>query len=231
VIAALLAGLVPLIPCYLLDLPGHQVASALLLFPLFLATVREARPGKALGVLCLAYLAHSAGVVFLSVRDPDRMESLLPGARSFWTESLEWVETGFNPEYRISSWVPEHLLLFIMVIGLAYCSLGLTVLLRGFYEVDLMNYYVGRLIAQSSEASTAVLYGWHIWSLTRGLGCAIVLYEIASLSFGALTGTAGQRLQGRRWRLGIGMALLLLDGLLKFFLMGTVQARLQANLL
>jgi hypothetical protein len=203
----------------------------LLLFPLFLGTVREARFGKALAVLCLAYLAHSVGVIFLSMHDPDRMESIVPGARGFWAESLVWVETGFNPEYRISSWLPQHLLLLLMVIGLAYCSLGLTVLLRGFYEVDLMNYYVGRLMAQSSEASTAVLYGWHIWSVTRGVGCALVLYEITSLSFGALTGTSAQRARGRRWRLGAGIALLLLDGLLKLLLMDTVQARLQANLL
>jgi hypothetical protein len=58
-----------------------------------------------------------------------------------------------------------------------------------------------------------------------------VLYEITALSFGALTGTGAQRTRGRRLRLALGASLLLLDGVLKFYLLDTVQARLQANLL
>ena len=231
ILGAVVAGIVPLIISYGLRVPGHQVAEAALLFPLFLASVRQALPGKALLILVTAFVAHSAGVILLSERDATRIAPLLPGAEWFWTESLAWIESGHDSEYEVARWLPKHMLLFCAVVVLAYCSLGLTVLVRGFYEVDLMNYYVGRLIAQSSHTHTALIYGWHVWSLVRGIGCSLVIYEIVSLSFSALVGADRGRERGRRLRLCAGVGLLVVDGVLKFLLLDTVQARLQANLL
>ena len=229
--AALVVGVVPVLANYFVRLPIQLFASAFLLFPMFVATVRAAKPARAFAVLAATFFAHSVAVIVLAARDPGRAAAFLPGAESFWTESLHWIETGTNPEYEVRHWLPQHLLLAVAVICLGYCSLGLTVLLRGFYEVDLMNYYVGRLIGESGDAATALIYGWHVWSLVRGAGCALVMYEIAAVSLAALTGEDRGAGRGRRLRLAAGVALLVLDGVLKFLLMDGVQARLQANLL
>ncbi len=229
--ASILAGAAPVLVSYFLRVPGHQIATALVLFPLFLSGIRAARSMRALSIVAVAFVAHSAVVIVLSARDPAGIAPLLPGAEPFWRESRDWIETGVNVEYAPSRWLPKHALLLGAVVLLGYCSVGLTVLLRGLYEVDLMNYYVGRLVAESSEAATAVIYGWHIWSLLRGVGCALIMYEISAVSLARLTHDDPAAGRCRFGRPLAGVGLLVLDGVLKFLLMDTVQARLQTNLL
>src|SRR5437016_3312707 len=52
---AVAAGVVPLGLAYLLRLPGHQLMSGLLLFPLFLVCVRDAAPLRAFAILLTSF--------------------------------------------------------------------------------------------------------------------------------------------------------------------------------
>jgi hypothetical protein len=97
-----------------------------------------------------------------------------------------------------------------------YLSLGLVPLLQGLYELDLMNFYVGRLLAHARGPSPVLLLAWHPWSVCRGVGFLFVTFELASLSLARLTGVPLSTPQRRLTRWGLGVGFLILDAGIKW---------------
>src|SRR3954469_1471869 len=97
---ALLVGTLPLALGYLVGSPLHQLATALLLAPLFWACVCEDRLGQAVAVTGLVLGAHSALAIALAARDPAGAAAVLPGAAGYWDQTHHWVRTGDDPEYQ-----------------------------------------------------------------------------------------------------------------------------------
>ena len=159
------------------------------------------------------------------------MVRVLSGGEAYWRQSHAWIVTGISPEYDLSFWVPSHFQLLGSMILFTYSSLGFITLCQGAYEVDLMNFYVGQLVAHSHNPWLAVGLGWHTWSVCRGVGYLFLTYEVASLSFEHLTGV---RLSSRRRRMArwsAGLSFLLIDGIVKFCFLDTVRRLLASNLL
>jgi hypothetical protein len=173
---------------------------------------------------------HSAFAIALSASDPARAAAVLPGCESYWLRTWQWVVTGEDQEYRWVNWLPAHALLLAVVPLGAYTSFGAVPFANGIEQVDLMNYYVGRLIGMSESPTLAVLLGWHPWSVLRGLAYMVLVFEIASLSLERLTGRAfsTRRRRVRRWI--CGLALVLLDGAVKLSLAPIIRDQLFANL-
>jgi hypothetical protein len=215
-VLGVLIGVGPVLVDYQVGLSGHRLVTGLLLAPLLLAAVSRDWQGRGMVVLGLAFAAHSAVTIYLAARDPAGLALVCPGGADYWERSRAWIMTGVSEEYDLGWWLPAHFqLLGVMFLG-TYSSLGLIPLWQGFYEVDLMNYYVGQLLAQAHTPGWELALAWHPWSLCRGVGYLFLTYEIASLSLARLTGTplssAGRRC--RRW--GIGLGFLVLDGVLKY---------------
>jgi hypothetical protein len=116
------------------------------------------------------------------------------------------------------------------VVLLGYTSLGFVPLWQGMYEVDLMNFYVGRLLAGSENPAIALLLGWHPWSLCRGIGYLWIVFEVASISLERMAGVplSTRRRRATRWALGLGF--LVLDGAIKLALLDVVREALAENL-
>ncbi len=228
--AAILAGTLPLAIGWALGVPGQQLASGILLFPLFLALVCDDRQGAAIGTIALGFGAHCALAIALSAFDPAGAAAVMPGGQDYWEKNLYWIRTGIDPEYQIANWVPFHALLAVGISLFSFTSLGLIPLYEGVHEVDLMNFYVGRLVMESRSTGVALLAGWHLWSILRGVAYSFLIYEVASWS---LSRIAGRPLSTRRrhaWRLGIAIALLLADGGVKYAMLDAVRRVLWANL-
>src|SRR5262249_20881507 len=105
-------------------------------------------------------------------------------------------------------------------------TLGLVPLFHAFNQLDLMNCYVGRLVAQSGRQWITLGLGWHPWSLLRGIGFAVLIFEIVSLSMARL---AGARLSTRPRRILRYMAaffFLTADATLKCFCLDSVRTEL-----
>lgn len=206
-----------------------RTVTALLGMPLLLAAVSRDRLHPALTCLCLAVIGHSAAVVALAAVDPGRTERMFPPGIEYWAETRLWIETGESKVYDVGAWVPFHFKLAVVMTAWCYLSLGLVPLTQGLYELDLMNVYVGRLLA-SATPGPGLLLAWHPWSLCRGVGFLFLTYELTSLSLARLTGerlsTPARRC--RRWLLGLGF--LGLDAALKYFLLEPVR-RVLAGLL
>jgi hypothetical protein len=223
-------GGLPVLGDYFWQWPTAWVITPVMATVLLLAAVASDSMARGLGALAGVFLAHNAVAIALVARDPDGMARILPGGEAYWRQSHEWIVTGFSPEYDLSWWVPAHFQLLGAMIVFTYSSLGLVTLCQGSYEVDLMNFYVGELIAHSHNPWLAVALGWHPWSVCRGVGYLFLTYEIASLSFEHITGTrlSSRRRRVARWSAGLGF--LLIDGIVKFFFLDTVRGLLASNL-
>jgi hypothetical protein len=228
---AIAVGVAPLALGYVLATPLHLLITALLLGPLFWACVRDDRLDKALALVALVVGSHSALAIALAALDPAGAARVLPQADDYWRQTLHWVQTGIDAHYEPANWLPDHLLLLLGVLAASYTSLGVLPFTRGVQQLDLMNFYVGRLMASSREPAVALAAGWHPWSFLRGLGYTVLIYEVASLS---LERFSGQTLSTprRRWiRWTVGLACCFGDALLKFAIHDLIRTTLLSNLL
>jgi hypothetical protein len=227
--ASIVVGTFPFLISYVTGAPGHQIVSALLLMVLCLPCARAEDWVKGIAIMALTYMAHCAVVIALAYADPQHVAAILPGAESYWQKQIHWIQTGTDPEYKLSAWVPAHLMLLGAAFLFSYTSLGGILFYEGFFEVDLMNFYNAQLMAQSSNHALSLALGWHVWSWLRGLGYLFIAFEIISLSLRRMTGvsTAGRL----RWsRFAVGLAFLLADGLVKVILLEPVREQMLFNL-
>lgn len=223
------AGAVPLLLGAALGLSWHQPLSAALVAMLLLGALRADDQRRGLGVLAVAFAAHSLVAIALAYHAPDRAAACLPGGSAYWAKNLHWIKTGEDPEYIVANWLPAHFQLLGAMILLTYMSLGFVPLIQGFHEVDLMNYYVGRLLAGSDGSPVSLLLGWHPWSVLRGVCYALVAYEVASWSLERLTGRPLSP-PARRWaRMGAAGAFFALDCVVKYFSVEAVRGALSSH--
>jgi hypothetical protein len=225
-----LAGILPVVVACVVGWPCDRVLSVVLLAPLLLAAVARDRQWCGLLLLASGFVLHSAAVIFLAARDLPGVSLLAPDGEAYWRQSRDWITTGVSQEYDLAWWLPAHVQLLGGVVLFSYTSLGFLPLWRGLYEVDLMNVYLGQLVAHSDAPGVALLLGWHPWSVCRGVGYLFLIYEVTSLSLARLTGEmlSSPARRRRRWLLGLGF--LLLDGLLKYLTLESVRAVLAQHL-
>jgi hypothetical protein len=227
---ALAVGAGPLLLGYALGTPLHQAATALLLGPLFWACVCDDRQGKALGLLFLAVGTHSVLAICLAAADPSGTARILPDSDAYWEKTRRWVQTGEADEYVPANWAPTHVGLLLGMAAGSYTSLGLVPFVFGIRQLDVMNYYVGRLAASSQNPALALAVGWHPWSFLRAAGYGVLIYEIASLSLERFSGQTLSTRRRRYLRWAVGLGFCLADALLKYSIQGYVRDTLCANL-
>ncbi|MGE0707000.1 MAG: hypothetical protein AB7N76_02585 [Planctomycetota bacterium] len=228
---ALLTGVLPLLLGAALGRPIHQALTALLLFALFLSALRSQRLGAAVATVGLVFLGHSVLAIALSAAFPERMAACLPGGADYWEQQRIWITTGVNDEYLVANWLPFHAQLFAAMVVLSYLSLGLLPFYQGFYEVDLMNYYVGQLVTRSDSLGVALGLGWHPWSVCRGLCYVALALVVGQASLARMCGRplGTPRARGALW--GAAVLFFLLDCWVKFLATEAVRSALQRNLL
>lgn len=228
---AVLAGALPMIAAYATGQWSWRLATAAVAsLILILAIVRDDM-ARGLSGVGLAILTHCGLAIGLAATDPDLADRLMPGGRDYWIQSRDWIVTGYNPEYELSTWLPAHAQLALAASALSYASLGFLTLCHGLHEVDLMNYYVGQLIAHADRPGPALVLGWHPWSVCRGLGYLFLTFEIVSISLQRLLGTCLSTRRRRLIRWTIGLGFMGLDAIIKLTLMEPTRAWLAECLL
>ena len=236
-LAAILSGTVPLLLGWQLGTSVHQFVSALLLFFMLLAAARMGNASRGIGAMALGFASHCALGILLSFSDSVGAAECMPDGRGYWLAQVAWITSGTDPEYDWANWLPAHLHLGVGIAVLCVGSLGLFALVEGFYEVDLMNYYVGQLLANSSEPIGSLLLGWHPWSVMRGFCYVLLVYEIAAWALGrfsqrrlpqAPSGFGG--LSARSLRLVGAACFFLADCTVKYFALDFVRSGLAERL-
>lgn len=229
-VAAVAAGTLPFALSYVAGVSGHAPVTGIALALLVLACVRAGAWVKGLVAIAACFLAHGAAVIAVAHHDPAGAAAVLEGGNEYWERQRAWIATGHDPEYEIAAWAPAHGVLVVGVALYAYASFGATAFTAGVREVDRMNYYVARLIAESESGSVALVAGWHPWSLARGVGFTLVALAVVGCSYERLTG--GRALGPARLRrlFAGGVCFLLLDCAIKVVATEPVRAILAANL-
>jgi hypothetical protein len=223
-------GAVPVLVDHAGGLPISHTATALLGLPLLLAAAARDRLHPGLTCLAIVFLVHSATVIGLAALDPDRLAAVFPDGRDYWEETQHWIATGESVRYDLGWWAPVHVQLTVVMLLWGYLSLGLVPLLQGLHEIDLMNFYVGRLLAQAPAPGAGLLLAWHPWSLCRGVGFLFLTYEVASFSLARLTGEPLSPWRRRRLRWLGGLGFLLLDAVVKWLASDAVRQVLAGQL-
>jgi len=228
--AAVAVGVLPLALSWAFGIGGHQAVSAAGLALLCLACVRRDAWRSGIALVLLAFLAHNAAAMGIAVLDPGAAARIMPGAADYWSKQQTWIRTGWDPEYEAAVWIPAHLGQLGGAVLNSYVSLGWITFTEGFRQVDWMNFYSAQLAGCSRHPASALMLGWHVWSLARGLGFAVLIFEILSLSLGRLTGRelSTPTLRRRRW--SAGLSCLAADAVLKGVLIGAVQQWLLGDL-
>ena len=111
----------------------------------------------------------------------------------------------------------------------SYTSFGALAFYAGFQQVDMMNFYNARLMAQSVSEPMALGFGWHLWSILRGLGYLFITFEVISHSLQLCSGRELSARRSRCTRWSIGLMLLVADGVVKFATLEAVRLQLQSN--
>lgn len=183
-----------------------------------------------MAAITVFFLAHSVLAIFLVQTDPATCDLIMPKAADYWQQQRHWITTGENNEYELSVWVPAHLTLFLGTTIYSFTSFGCLVFHEGLVQVDMMNYYNAQLALMSESQVRSFGFGWHLWSLMRGVGYLFLTVEVISCSLQVFTGIrlSPGRTRLMRWSVGVGF--LLADCLIKFFSVEVVRQKLFENL-
>ena len=154
---------------------------------MFLCFARHDELTRAVCFIALVFAAHSVLAITLSALEPTQIAGLLPDAAEYWSKQEQWIRTGRIPNTKLSigfrrtsaSWAA---LSSSRLFPWACSPCGRA------SEVDMMNYYVGNLCMASQSHGTALVYGWHVWSVLRGIAFAVITYEVVSFSLERLCG-------------------------------------------
>lgn len=229
-LSAALAGTLPLLLAWPLGSSVHQGISGLLLTLLVWGCVVQGRFGAALGTIGLAFGAHSLLAIGIAASAPVEAAALFPDGAGYWLKQEAWIRSGYDPEYELASWLPLHLQLLVACLVLAPLTLGLAIFARGFYEVDLMNFYVGSMLREAGVAPGVLAVGWHPWSLCRGLCYVLLTLELVALACERLTGRRPPAPRARAARLCLALGFFLADCVIKFSCTEEVRSVLHAAL-
>ncbi len=227
---ALLAAIQSVVPWEILLRAAWTVPTAIGLAALLVVGSGSGRVWSACAAIGAGLFAHCALAIGLTAVDPAWTAALLADGPAYWDKTLAWVKTGESPEYELWWWVPAHLQLVGVTVVLSYVSLGVTTLHEGLYEIGLMNHYVGNLVRNANDPVTALLVGWHPWSVARGLGFLAITVEVVDASLSRLLGRALSTPRERAFRWGVGLAFVALDGLLKLFFLEAVRTAILGSL-
>lgn len=226
----LLAGVTPPLLAFLTGWGAFRWATGLAAFPLLTGGVLQDSHRKGLLGVALIFALHSGVMISLAARAPQQTAAMFPAGREYWEQTSLWIETGQNSRYDPEDWLPVHFALLATVALAAVASLGLTTLLVAAQQLDRMNYYVGRLVAESDSPVLSVLIGWHPWSICRGLGYLLVVFEMTSLAAERVLEKPLSTRRRRQWRWAFALLFVSLDVGLKWSCTESVRLTLQQHL-
>jgi hypothetical protein len=182
--------------------------------------VLEVQKSFARGFLILFFwtLLLSVLVLFLSWREPERMERLIWRANEYSSGMFRWIETGELPEGSTSQVIYFHLKQTLIYCLLAALSANFFGLLLGSALLNYMNFYVSKLARNSLNSWKAFLMGWNPWSIIRVLSFLWLGMVVSSFSM--------QLLFAIPWRPSLGLVIPPLLGIvLDVFLKITLSRR------
>ena len=203
--------------------------TVLLVVPLLCSFAVQGRVLAGASLLAATFAAHCAFCIAVSCFMPEIAAATFDGGQAYLEHSLAWIQTGTKPEFEYQGWLSAQILQAVGVAGLGLTSFGVLPVYQGVYECDLMNFYVGRLLSQSTAPMVTLSLGWHPWSICRGIGLLLLLHEAVAIAVAVFIGRIAPAPRGALLRLSIACCFLAADVVLKALAMPLVQRCLQES--
>ncbi|MBU1698969.1 MAG: hypothetical protein KJ831_02380, partial [Candidatus Eisenbacteria bacterium] len=140
---------------------------ATLIFPLYLYHVINRESGRAVLHMILWAVLSSAIVVTITILRPELAEKAILRSTGYRDEMFLWIGTGIGPEGTPSQFIPQHILHYVVFLGVSLITLGWGGLVMGAILLNYMNYYVGALVLEAGHPTMAALLGWPPYAAIR----------------------------------------------------------------
>ena len=159
------------------------VLDPVLFFPVFAFHLYHRRTARLVALASLWGIWKSALFVAVVWASGDAMGPIVSGGPAYHADTLNWILHGegtiAHPE--VFAW--RHLWGLGHVSLTSVASAGLTTLIGGARELNIMNYHVARLLGSAPRPWPVVLFGWPVWSVLRGWAYLFVMLGAGPLFF------------------------------------------------
>ena len=152
-------------------------------FPVFAFCLYRRRHARLIGLASAWGIGKSVllvGAVWLS---GDYMDGLVSGGPAYHEDTLNWILRNEGKIAHPEVFTPEHIWRLGHLTLTATASAGLTSLVGGARELNVMNFHVGKLLQAARHPWRVALFGWPVWSLLRGWAYLLVIMGTAPLFF------------------------------------------------
>jgi len=163
------------------------VLDPILFFPVFAFHLYHRRWARLVGLVSLWGIWKSVLFMALVCFTGDYMDSLVSGAAAYHANTLAWITTGEGKIAHPEVFLPEHVWHLGHVALTAVASGGLTTLIGGAGELNIMNFHVAKLLQSSHNPWYIIFFGWPIWSLLRGWAYLFVTMGMGQFFFCIVT--------------------------------------------
>lgn len=157
------------------------VIDPLLFYPVFALHIHHWRIGRLFAVASLWGIWKSVLFVAAVWGSGDYLDGFVSGAPTYHRDTLNWIRTGEGTIAQPEVFTRSHLAGLARVSTSAAGSCGLTTLIGGSRELNIMNFHVAKLLQQAKDPWTILFFGWPIWSLLRGWAYLFVISGTAPL--------------------------------------------------
>ncbi|HSE42540.1 MAG TPA: hypothetical protein VLH08_17365 [Acidobacteriota bacterium] len=136
-------------------------------YPVMYKLLAEEKRKRAFATMLFWALCTGVLTTWAVVHFYDQATAAIFHGAAYKQEMFHWIRTGEGAEGNPARFVPQHLIHFVIFCVLSAVSAGFLSLLMGAFLMNYMSYYVGSLIANSSDPFLASMMGWHPWSAVR----------------------------------------------------------------
>jgi hypothetical protein len=175
------------------------LGQALLAWPVLWRDLREGRLLRGCAHMLFWAAATSVFTILLTVQYPQACEAAILKGASYREEMFSWIRTGIGAEGTPARFIPQHILHYLLTLGLSFVTAGLAGLALGAVLLNYMNFYVGSLILVSVHPARAAIFGWPVWPVLRVIAFVLGAIAAAHLLLGPVLHRG--RWNRREWRL------------------------------
>jgi len=165
-----------------------------LFFPVFVVHLYQRRSARLIGLTSLWGVWRSVLLIVAVAFAGDALDGLVAGGPEYHADTLRWIRfnEGEIAHPEVFTWEHAGGLWRVALSGAG--SAGLTTLVAGGRELNLMNYHVAKLFQSADRGWPIACFGWPVWSILRGWAYLFVVMGTGPVFFDIV------RRRRPRWR-------------------------------
>ncbi len=141
---------------------------AVLFFPVFVAHIHRDEIARLFRVASFWGVVKSLVFIAAILLTGDRLDGIVDQGVAYHTDTLNWILYNEGTIANPREFLPLHLIGVWRVIFSTMGSCGLTTLIGGARELNIMNFHVAQLLQMSAHPWQTIWLAWPTWSLLRG---------------------------------------------------------------